>query len=242
MTATFSSSIGFDDATEIILEIIWGSGGDDSKLFVDDLGTLYVKYAGRKNLSCEVLTEDEGHIALKIKGKKAAWYFRHESGRHCVQRVPPTENKGRRQTSFVSVAVLPLPPEKVLEPLKEKDLVIKMQTGRQKAGGQNANSVNSAIRARHVPTGLSVFINGRDGGQNKQEALRILTVKVNQQTNDELHAKNAALRSESLANRGRGDKIRTYNFCDGYVMDHQLNRECRDMKNLMRGDLDLLIG
>jgi protein subunit release factor A len=136
----------FDNANEIFVEILWGCGGDDSKLFVGDLSTLYTKYAARKGLSCEVLTEDEGHVTLKIKGKKAAWHFRHEAGKHCVQRVPPTEMKGRRQTSFVNVAIFPILPEYTKVQLQEKDLEEKFQTGHQKAGGQNVNKVHSAVR------------------------------------------------------------------------------------------------
>ena len=233
---------GFDTATEIIVELLYGEGGTDSKLFVHDLGDLYSRYAVRKSLSCELLTEAEGHVTLKIKGKKAAWHFRHEAGKHCVQRVPPTEMRGRRQTSFVNVAIFPILPEYTQVRLQDKDLEEKFQTGHQKAGGQNANKVASAVRLKHKPTGLSVFINGRDQVQNREEARRILTVKVNRQKAEKERAAATGMREDFLKNRGRGDKIRTYNFIESRVTDHQLERSTSNVKSVMKGDLDLIIG
>jgi peptide chain release factor 1 len=182
---------------------------------------------------------------LKVMGKNVWTAFKNEPGKHVVQRVPPTERSGRWQTSVISVAVLPLPPENKLVPLQEKDLEITTQTGKQKAGGQNVNKVASAVRMKHKPTGLSVFINGRDQGQNKKEALHVLTARVNQLRLDKTASDYDNLRTGQMKGigdklGGRGDKIRTYNFIKSRVVDHRLGVKTGNIKEVMKGNLTLL--
>ena len=219
---------------------MFGTGGDDSKIFCDELLDAYSKYAKNLKLETVLLQNSFGHKILQVSGPNAVKAFENETGGHTVQRVSPTEAKGRRHTSIVSVAVLPLPPEKDEKSLNSNDLDITFQTGRQKSGGQNVNKVASACRCVHKPSGLSVFINGRDQHSNKRDAIRILTVRVNQQKNDKQEQDYGRIRKEHLGNGNRGEKRRTYCFIDSRVTDHILGTKTSNIKEVMKGNFKLL--
>ena len=177
---------------------------------------------------------------LKVTGKGSGKAFEFETGQHVVQRIPPTEHNGRKQTSVISVAVLPLPPEHTIKPLPQNELEITPTKGTG-PGGQNKNKVESAIRAKHKPTGIEVFIDGRDQFKNKCFAIRILTVKVNELYNNKKQADYNANRKEKLGNGGRGSKIRTYNFLESRVADHRTGKKTSNIKEVMKGNFSLIL-
>ncbi|MFK7766028.1 MAG: PCRF domain-containing protein [Mariniblastus sp.] len=225
-------------ATEVVLELKSGEGGDDSKLFVHDLFSALSKYLIAHQLIIDEMSVEPGQVVAVVRGKHVWKILGSEVGCHCVQRIPPTETKGRRHTSYLSVAVFPIV-ESAGSALDLSEVEIKTQGGHG-PGGQHQNRRDSAVRITHRPTGIQVFINGRSQHANRREGLRVLTARVNdhlcQQTNESYQD----VRKSLLGNRGRGNKIRTYNFIDDRAVDHRTGKKASAKKVLSRGCFDLL--
>jgi peptide chain release factor 1 len=222
------------------LEVKFGEGGDDSKLFVEDLFAAYAKYASSLNLKCEVLDSSDGKISAKISGKNASKAFENEAGKHIVQRVPPTETHDRRQTSVVVVAILPVKSKKDNNfKLNYNDLTITTMRGTG-PGGQHRNRTESCVRVVHNPTGIQAIVDKRDQSTSKREALEIVTEKVAEHYQSITDSEYNSKRKDQLGNSGRGDKVRTYNFINSKVTDHRTNKSSNQIKKIMKGQFDLL--
>ena len=218
------------------MEIHFGEGGRDSKNFVHELSSLDLKYASRIGFAYDILDEDDGVVNLYFKGSGVQEAFKGEGGKHVIQRVPITESQGRRQTSIVTVAVMPLLPDtKRLDP---RDIAWSAQTSHGK-GGQNQNKVASAVRMSHKPTGMTVFISGRDRGQNYQRALKILTNKVETFYRQQQHQAYNEVRTSQFTGAGRGEKLRTYNMIRHEVTDHRTGKTVPSWE-IEKGKFELL--
>lgn len=207
-------------------------------MFVDDLFSIYMKYAVTLNFKATLLHTSYGHVIAKVTGTNVGSAFQHESGQHCCQRVPETEVKGRRHTSFVKVGVLPIQ-EATDEALLDSDLEVTTQNGHG-PGGQHQNKTESAVRMKHKPTGLIVFINGRDQHSNRREARKILTARVNELRKSERDADYAKNRRLQMGDGNRGEKIRTYNFILNRAVDHRYGIKTGNLKAILKGELWLL--
>lgn len=222
----------------MVVEIQAGEGGADSKLFVHDLLSAYLRWASAKQLKTELLDSVEGRAVFQVSGPAAWDAFRNEAGKHCVQRIPPTERNGRKQTSMVSVSVLPLF-ENHAHKLREADLEVTFQTG-SGPGGQHRNKTQSAVRARHTPTGIQVFIDGRNQHHNRRVALSILEARVNELLQSRAHASHYEQKKEHWDGGGRGNKIRTYNFLESRAVDHRTGVKTKQVREVLKGRFDLL--
>jgi len=123
--------------------------------------------------------------------------------------------------------------------LKESDLEVTTQGGHGK-GGQHQNKTDSAVRMKHLPTKLSVFINGRDQHTNRRTALKVLTAKVQDHYRSKSDEKYSRLRRFLVGSGNRGDKIRTYNFMESRCVDHRFGVKTKNIKRVMKGEFSLV--
>ncbi len=221
--------------TNCIVEIRGGAGGDEAKLWGEDLMMMYLRFAELKRLKVEPM--DSG--VVKFIGKNAYTLLRFESGVHRVQRVPSTEASGRIHTSTASVAVLPVVSEKVIE-IRPEDLEWTFSRAGG-AGGQNVNKVNSAVLLRHIPSGLSAQSRQeRTQQQNRLIALELLRGQLWEQQEEERLKALGEARS-AIGRAQRAEKIRTYNFPQNRLTDHRIPHSWYDLDRRLLGDLDDVI-
>jgi peptide chain release factor 1 len=159
-----------------------------------------------------------------VTGKDSHRIFAGESGGHRFQRVPPTEKRGRRQTSTVTVAVFPMA-ETQDQGFTKAELEWEQMQG-SGPGGQHRQKTENCVRLRHLPTGITVMATSqRSLWQNKQSALRALAARLHAHYEGARHAREAADRKNQVGSGMRGDKVRTVRMQDGIVRDHRSGRK-----------------
>lgn len=219
----------------IILEIRPGTGGEEAKIWTEDLLRMYTRFANFCGF--KVIQIDEGII--KIAGPDAFEKFKFEAGVHRVQRVPQTERRGRVHTSTATVAVLPEIPE---QEIKINPVDLDWQFFRASSqGGQNVQKVSSAVRLIHRPTGIVVTCQQeRFQEQNRQFALELLRAKLWEQ--EELRKEQTIAGYRSPIGRGmRAEKIRTYNYPQNRVTDHRIGKSWGNLDEVIEGRLDKIV-
>jgi peptide chain release factor 1 len=237
-----------NDDRNVIVEIRAGAGGEEAALFAAELFRMYTRYAELHNWKSELLSANETGIGgykeviFMVRGKGAYSRLKYESGVHRVQRVPITESSGRIHTSTASVAVLPEVDDVEID-IPEKD--IEMEVYRSAgAGGQNVQKNSTAVRLRHLPTGLVVQCQDeRSQLQNRLRAMSILRARL---YDIEQHKRDQEITDERRSQIGsadRSEKIRTYNFPQSRLTDHRIDQSYFGfkMQAILNGELDEII-
>lgn len=234
------------DDRSVFLEIRAGAGGKEAALFVADLLKMYTNYAQSKHwrVSVDSMSETDlggyKEVVLHIKGKDVYGHLKYESGVHRVQRVPATETQGRVHTSTATVAVLPEAKE-VDVTINPADLRIDVFRA-SGAGGQHVNTTDSAVRITHMPTGVVVSCQDeRSQHKNKAKAMKMLQSRILLAQMEKHEAEQSQKRKEQVGTGMRAEKVRTYNYPQNRITDHQVNLTLKKLDIVMQGALNEII-
>lgn len=217
------------------IEIRGATGGDEAKLWGQDLARMYERFAAKKGLKVTRIDE----LTIQISGPSAFDLLKNESGVHRVQRVPITEKRGRIHTSTATVVVLPEITESQIH-INPEDLEWSFARAGGH-GGQNVNKVSTAVRLLHKPTGIVVESRQeRFQEQNRKIALDLLRSRLWEKSEEEKLRTIAGYRS-TIGSGMRAEKIRTYNFPQNRVTDHRIGKSWGNLEDIVDGQLDKVV-
>jgi peptide chain release factor 1 len=220
----------------VIIEVSGAAGGDEANNWGLELLRMYSRFAQMKGFKVEALDDN----VIKIEGRGAFELLKYEAGVHRVQRVPTTEKRGRVHTSTATISILP--------ELEDIDLHIRPEEIEFEAhrsgghGGQNVNKVSTAVRLKHIPTGIVVNCQTqRFQAQNRELAMEMLRAKLWEMEVEKQHGEIAGLKATQVGRGMRSEKIRTYNFPQDRLTDHRINKSWRNLEGIMDGNMDDII-
>ncbi len=215
----------------IYIEVRGATGGDEAKMWANDLLRMYQRYAVKKNWKTAWIDDQ----TLRVSGLGVFDELKNESGVHRVQRIPSTERHGRIHTSTATIVVLPEIKETDVQ-INPADIEVQFFHSSSQ-GGQNVQKVSTAVRLIHKPTGLvTTSQRERFQEQNRRIAMDLLRAKLWERQEEEKLRTIAGYRS--LIGRGlRAEKIRTYNFPQSRVTDHRVGKSWGNLEAIVDGDL-----
>jgi peptide chain release factor 2 len=238
---------GEHDERNAIISIHAGSGGVDAQDWAEMLLRMYLRWAEQHKFRTEIYDYSEGDeagvksVTVEITGRYAYGYLRSEIGTHRLIRLSPFDAAHRRHTSFVKVEVMPDIEDSIEITIRPEDIEVDTyrSTG---AGGQHVNKTDSAVRMRHIPSGIVVTCqNERSQIQNREVALKLLKARLYEREEKRQEEEAAKLKGEHVqADFGtqiRSVTIHPYNI----VKDHRTNYESSDTDGYLAGNVDPFI-
>ena len=231
-----------EDALDCILEINAGAGGTEACDWTSMLYRMYKMWADKNGFKFSVLNSVDGDAAgiksveMEISGDNAYGLLKGENGVHRLVRVSPFNAQGKRMTSFSSVFVHPVVDDTIEIVVKPDDLSwdVFRSSG---AGGQHVNTTDSAVRVRHLPSGIVVECQQeRSQIQNRETALKMLKSRLYERELQRQLEERDKVEAQKMKNEW-GSQIRSYVMDDRRVKDHRTGYQSNQTDNVMDGDI-----
>jgi len=232
-----------EDELSCYLEINAGAGGTEACDWAEMLYRMYVRWGEKNDMKVTELNRVDGDVAgiksatLEIDGEYAYGLLQGENGVHRLVRVSPYNAQGKRMTSFASVFIHPLIDDSIEIDINPADL--EWDTFRASgAGGQHVNKTESAVRVRHIPSGIVAECQEeRSQHMNREKAMQMLRSRMYEAELEKQRAEKDAVEANKMKNEW-GSQIRSYVLDDRRVKDHRTKEETRNPDAVLDGDLE----